>query len=675
MQFFYPWFLLALGTLAVPIIIHLFYFRRFKKVYFSSVRFLKEVKDETSARSKLKNVLVLLARLLALAFLVMAFAQPFMRTATQEKYAKNLVGIFVDNSFSMNALTEDIPLISKAKQKARNIVEAYSNEDRYIILTHDFQGRQMRLIHQDEALSMIDEIKQTASVHNLDEIREKMQSILHKETGNEHLYMISDFQKSICDLKSVSDTLTQIHLIPLQSIQENNLTIDSAWFDSPAQIIGQASLLKFKIHNYGSQPIQDARLSIIQNQQSKPLGTISIAPGESRMDTAQIIVTQPGWQEIQLEITDFPIQFDDKLYLTFNVNAQLDITTLSTDRTNSNLLTALQSLPSANIVMQNLKNINYASLPKNELIILEGLNDISSGLANEIFSALRQGSNVLVFPGVSSNLVSYTNFMNTLGGGAYQAFEKNTLPVTSINTLEFTFKDVYNKISPNMRLPIALGRYLRNTGRLGEESIMSFADGKPFLSKYKTEGGALYICSTPLETEWSDLSRNPEIFIPMIFRIALNRNKSELLSRFIGKDEIIEAEVVQQTAEHVIHLNKSGTKEDYIPFQRSAGNKVILDVKGSIQDAGIYHMNLEDTLIGKVAFNFNRKESDLSTFSIQELKSKYDDTYEIVENANTTDFESWIKDKYQGKIFWRWFILMSLIFLFVEAVLLRFWKT
>lgn len=675
MQFFYPWFLLALGTLAVPIIIHLFYFRRFKKVYFSSVRFLKEVKDETSARSKLKNLLVLLARLMALAFLVMAFAQPFKRTSTQEKFSKNLIGIFVDNSFSMNALTEDIPLISKAKQKARNIAEAYSNEDRFVIVTHDFLGRQMRLIHQDEALSMIDEIKQTASVHNLDEVRVKIQSILHKETGNEHLYVISDFQKSICDLKPVSDTLTQVHLIPLQSIQENNLTIDSAWFDSPAQIIGQSSLLKFKIHNYGSQPVQDARLSIIQNQQSKPLGTISIAPGESRMDTAQIIVTQPGWQEIQLEITDFPIQFDDKLYLTFNVNAQLDITTLSTDRINSNLLTALQSLPSANIVQQNLKNINYSSLPKNDLIILDGLNDISSGLGNEIFSALRQGTNVLVFPGVSTNLISYTNFMNTLGGGAYQAFEKNTLPVTAINTLEFTFKDVYNRVSPNMRLPNVSGRYLRNSGRVGEESIMSFADGKPFLSKYKTEGGALYICSTPLETEWSDLSRNPEIFIPMIFRIALNKNKSELLSRFIGQDEIIEAEVVQQTAEHVIHLNKSGTQEDYIPFQRSAGNKVILDVKGSIQDAGIYHMKLEDTLVGKVAFNFNRKESDLSTYSIQELKNQYGATYEIIENANTTDFEGWIKDKYQGKIFWRWFILLSLIFLLTESLLLRFWKT
>jgi len=58
MQFLFPGFLAALITLAIPIIIHLFYFRRFKKVYFTNVRFLKEVREESSARRKLRNLLV-----------------------------------------------------------------------------------------------------------------------------------------------------------------------------------------------------------------------------------------------------------------------------------------------------------------------------------------------------------------------------------------------------------------------------------------------------------------------------------------------------------------------------------------------------------------------------------------------------------------------------------------
>lgn len=676
MQFFHPWFLAALATLAVPVIIHLFYFRRYKKVYFSSVRFLKEVKDETSARSKLKNLLVLAMRLLALAFLVMAFAQPFVRTSGAEKYSKNLVGLFVDNSFSMNALSEDIPLLSKAKQKARHIVEAYTGEDRFVILTHEFQGKQLRLVHQDEALAMIDEIQPTPHVHNLQEALERIQSLLRKETGNEHIYIITDFQRSITDLPTSPDTISKVHLLPLQSVQEANLAIDSAWFDSPVQLLGQASLLKFRIRNFGNQPVEDARVSLFQNNQSKPLGTFRIGPGESVMDTARIIINQPGWQEVQVEITDFPVQFDDKIYLTFKVNARIDITVISNDRIHPDLLTALQSLPSVNLRTQSLKNINYSTLSQNGLIILDGLDEISSGLSNELQGALRQGTNVLLFPGEAVNLPSYTGFVQALGGGNYLSFEKNVYPVTSINTQEFTFREVYNRVSSNMRLPVVQGRYLKSQGgRLGEETIMGFADGKPFLSKLSTEGGTVFICSTPLSGEWNDLSRNPEIFIPMLFRMAVHKKQADQISRFIGRDEIIETASTPLSAEEVIHLSKGPTGEDYIPYQRMAGNKVILDLKGSIQDAGIYQMTLRDTLVGKVAYNYNRKESDLRTHTLPELQAAYGSTYEIVENAADTDFESWIKDKYQGRTFWRWFVAATLLFLLFESLLLRFWKS
>ena len=59
MQFVHPSFLWALGLLAIPIIIHLFKFRRFKTVYFSNVAFLKQIQQESTNRNKLKHLLVL----------------------------------------------------------------------------------------------------------------------------------------------------------------------------------------------------------------------------------------------------------------------------------------------------------------------------------------------------------------------------------------------------------------------------------------------------------------------------------------------------------------------------------------------------------------------------------------------------------------------------------------
>ena len=78
MEFVNPGFLYGLIAVAIPVIIHLFNFRRFRKVFFTNVEFIKELKQETRKQSKLKHLLVLLARILAVAAIVLAFARPYI---------------------------------------------------------------------------------------------------------------------------------------------------------------------------------------------------------------------------------------------------------------------------------------------------------------------------------------------------------------------------------------------------------------------------------------------------------------------------------------------------------------------------------------------------------------------------------------------------------------------
>src|SRR5579863_8723490 len=101
MNFLFPSFLYALSAVSIPVLIHLFNFRRYKKLYFSNVRFLKEVVQESRSRSRLKHWLVLLCRILIVAFLVLAFAQPYipLKHGVISSGGK-AVSIFIDNSFS-----------------------------------------------------------------------------------------------------------------------------------------------------------------------------------------------------------------------------------------------------------------------------------------------------------------------------------------------------------------------------------------------------------------------------------------------------------------------------------------------------------------------------------------------------------------------------------------------
>ena len=85
MLFAQPLFFIALVTLSIPVIIHLFNFRKYRKVYFTNVRFIAEIKQESKKRNQLKHLLILIARLLAISCLIFAFAQPFIPSPLQLK--------------------------------------------------------------------------------------------------------------------------------------------------------------------------------------------------------------------------------------------------------------------------------------------------------------------------------------------------------------------------------------------------------------------------------------------------------------------------------------------------------------------------------------------------------------------------------------------------------------
>jgi len=105
MEFVNPGFLYGLLAISIPVIIHLFNFRRFKKVYFTNVSFIKELKLQTQKQSRLKHLLILIMRILAIAAIVLAFAQPFIPVSENiiNPHEKNAVSIYIDNSFSMQS--------------------------------------------------------------------------------------------------------------------------------------------------------------------------------------------------------------------------------------------------------------------------------------------------------------------------------------------------------------------------------------------------------------------------------------------------------------------------------------------------------------------------------------------------------------------------------------------
>ena len=235
MKFVYPEFLYALFAIAIPIVIHLFNFRKFKKIYFSNVQFLKEVTQETQSKSKLKHLLILISRILAISFLVFAFAQPYIPTNSGITSPKNeVVGIYVDNSFSMESTGNLGALLDEAKLNAAEVVNNYSASDKFLVYTNSFASSEYRLLSQEQAIEKIEQIKIVPQTKNLSAIYSRAtEGINNAEIANKYFYLFSDFQKTISDFNDLEqDSTINWLLIPVVGNQIDNLYIDSCWFES-----------------------------------------------------------------------------------------------------------------------------------------------------------------------------------------------------------------------------------------------------------------------------------------------------------------------------------------------------------------------------------------------------------------------------------------------------------
>lgn len=672
MQFVNPSFLWALLALAIPIIIHLFYFRRYKKVFFSNVKYLKEVKEEQSARKKLRNLLILLSRLAAVALLIIAFAQPFLPKGEKIDLGAKKVSIFIDNSFSMDAKQDDIPLLDKAKSKAREIVNAYGEADKIQILSHDLSAKNQRLVSKEAALLMIDNISISPAVQPLSKIVNRQLQLIKDDEKPGVSYLLSDFQNSITDIADIKDSSVQINLLPVQSVSENNISLDSVWLVNEVAMINDNNTLGIKLSNYGDSKAENIKLSLNYKGQTKPLGVLEIEAGESLEYKTDLKISSTGWQTATISLSDYPVSFDDKYFVAINVDEEINVLEIHQGGSDRYLKAAMDGLPYHILKSQNANNIEYNDLGKNRLILLNDLNSISSGLSSELAKYVTEGGNLMVFPGSSIDK-SFNDFLSSLGTDNLDSKVDLKKEVAKINKETFVFNKVFLSNLAALKLPATTQSYpISNYQNRAREKLITYRDGSSYLNKYNVGAGNVFLMNSSLSKEVNDLVLNAEIFIPLLYKSSLSKQTTDDLAYKIGTNKLVKLNAIENSAESTFSIK--GAENEFIPGQLTNRNQTVLDVNDQITKAGVYDVNFKDKLVKKVAFNYDRLESNLKYANL-DLITKSNSNFKLLETENDVNLASLIDQKSRGVVLWRWCLIFALVFLALESLLVRFWKT
>ena len=684
MQFLYPGFLAALGFLAVPIIVHLFNFVRYKRIYFSNVHFLKEVKEETQSRSRLKHLLILAARLLAVFFLVFAFAQPFIPAENAiVKEGTKAVSIYIDNSFSMATIGKNGTLLDEAKKDALDIVKAFEPTDKFQLLTNDFLGKHQHWVNKKVFNEMLDEVKIAPSVRKIEEIVARQKDLL--STANESVklsYIISDFQQSGFNMaKLKGDSSVSCQLIRLEGNKTPNVYIDSCWFATPARQFNQAELLFVKIVNTGAADLENVPVKLMINGVQRAVASANIKAESSVQIEMAYTNKESGIINGQIQINDYPLTYDNDYFFSYQVSKKIKLLIVNQKEENTYLNKLFVSDPLFEVVQNTPKNIDYGSLGNYNLLILANLDEISSGFIDELKLNIEKGLNVLVFPGLKIKLDDYNNLLGNLSS-AIVPIDTVNVKVDKLNFKHPIYAGVFEESKmkkENVNYPLILKHYPIKTNNKGnQESLISLINGDQFLLQYSNKLGKLYFCASPLDETYSSFPRHA-IFVPTLYKIAITSSFAAPLFYTIGNRQNIELKNSNLQADPVYRIQALDGKSDFIAQTKSNGFSIMVDAEKQIKIAGNYWLksNTNDTLKG-LSFNFNRLESTTDYYTVDDLEKSIEQyklsNFKVIEKG-AKNMAATMMNMSKGTQLWKWCVIFALLCLGLEIALIKWMKS
>jgi hypothetical protein len=641
MQFKHPELLYALFLLLIPIIVHLFQLRKFQKEAFTNVAFLKEITLQTRKSSQLKKWLTLLTRLLLLACIILAFAQPFTSKTTAIKTTNETV-IYLDNSFSMQAKGNKGPLLKRAIQ---DIITNVPETQTFSLLTNDntYKNTTIKAIKND--LLQLDYSAKTLSY---DAALLKAKTLFSKDKSSlKHIVFISDFQQQATGFNPPKDSLTNLLAVQLKPVNSNNVSIDSAYISNTT-----ASNFELTVQlKHTGTPIDNLPISLYNNELLIAKTSVAIH------GSAETTFSLPTNTIIngRISIDDANLQYDNELF--FNINEVEKINVLSINEENDSFLKRIYTEDEFRYTSTTADQINFNDLERQNLIVLNELKTIPSTLASALKTFTEQGGYITIIPSNDIIISSYNDLLAHFNSpiGSLVPAEKH---VTTINYSHPLYSNgVFEKEVTNFQYPQIQGFY--KISAQTSASILEFEDQTPFLLQSKNA----YIFTAALNSSNSNFKNSP-LIVPTLYNMAKNSFKVPDIYYTIGRDNSYNVNV-QLNQDDILSL--SNTNLNIIPKQHYFNNKVLINTLEDPAISGIYTIKNKNENLQNVSYNYNRMDSDLTYQDLSNINN-------LILTDSVTDGFDIIKSDTNMNALWKWFAIFALVLLIIEMLILKYFK-
>ena len=685
MRFIYPEFLPALAFVIIPILIHFLHFKRYKTVYFSQVNFLKAVKQESKKKNNLKQLLILISRILTIMALVFVFSQPYLPVNKQErKTSRKLVAIYLDNSFSMKNESDNGTLLELAKTKAMSIANSYGPGTSFILMDNQNTPTQQQVLNKEQLINQLAAIKESPGSLSISQAHQLIQNILSKQElkSEKSTYLISDFQDYICDFQAIKqDTNTHTFLIPLQSQPTNNLLIDSCWFETPGHKKGREETLFVRVQNLSSQGYQNIPVRLTINDTIKAINNLTIEPGEKKELQLVYKNNRAGTHRGLVELDDYPIVYDNRFYFSYEVRDKNNALAIyQPDDAAINYLEALfHDDENVTFSKTEVKRIQVSQFQDEQCIYLLNLADPSSGLMNALSRFVNAGGTLAIFSGMDANTAIYNELFRSLQADLMLQPDSSKLRMANVNFNDPLLQKVFLREKDNLELPFVNYSYRFSKSTTSTRTdIIGFNNTQAAIAEYRPGSGRLFNFSFPLDKSTTDFNQHA-IFVPIVYNIALNSYEPQQIHFQIQNNLVLTFPKNNRLANiQSIDLQKEQSEEPIrLSLLNEYADQIRIDLHNTIKEAGFYKLMINHLFFKTLAFNYDRNESLSKSLTNDQLSNDLANAnlknFSII-NTSKMNFEDQIQEANDGIELWQLFLILSLLFIATEIAITRYWK-
>jgi len=642
MQFKHPEILYFLFLLVIPILVHLFQLRRFKKEYFTNVQFLKELSIQTRKSSKLKKWLLLATRLLILAALIFAFAQPFFQ-AKDNKNATNEMYIILDNSFSMQAKGQKGELLKRAVQE---LLENTPENTNFSLVTNSetFWNTDIKSIRKE-----LQNLKYSNTSFSPENLLAKINA--RKSVYNKDILIITDAvglqQKQF---KSIDPESNTYFIIP-KAQQKNNVSVDSVYI---SQQLDNFYEIGVKLSAYG-EDFESIPVALYNNEK---LIAKTLVAFENKQKTITFTIPKSDFHGY-VSISDNGLEYDNKLY--FSISKPEKTNVISIGESDKNIfLSRIYTNDDFNYSNFALANLDYNLLEKQDAIVLNEIKEVPQALQTTLKSFVEKGGNVIFIPSAESAVSNTNNLLSNFGAIQFKSLQNTEKLVSKINFGHPLFRSVFEKKIDNFQYPNTKNSFVLSSNAA---IALSYEDQSAFLTAVQNPISSVYIFAAPINKSNSNFQNSP-LIVPTFYNMAQSSAKSGAVSVSIGENQPYLADALLAKDEIVSIKNDT---EKFIPIQQILNDKVRLTFGEYPETAGNFGIFKQDERIKNISFNYARTESDLAQAN--------EDAAADFKKAESIDavFTTLQTDRTDNQI-WKWFVILTLLFLATELLIQKFVK-